>query len=102
MLRTPLRCQPPLRERVQTSEKEAAVADDRPEKILAALGGADNIIEIEGCITRLRCELEDGSVVDEAALKKAGAHGVMKMGAAVQVIVGPEADTIASDIQDLL
>jgi PTS system N-acetylglucosamine-specific IIB component len=78
------------------------VADDRPEKILAALGGADNVIEIEGCITRLRCELEDGSVVDERALKAAGAMGVVKIGSVVQVIVGPEADTIASDIQDLL
>ena len=78
------------------------MADDRPEKILAALGGAGNIIDIEGCITRLRCELEDGSVVDEAALKKAGAHGVMKLGSVVQVVVGPEADTIAEDIQDLL
>lgn len=78
------------------------MADDRPEKILAALGGAGNIIDIEGCITRLRCELEDGSVVDEAALKKAGAHGVMKLGSVVQVVMGPEADTIAEDIQDLL
>lgn len=78
------------------------MADDRPEKILAALGGAGNIIDIEGCITRLRCELEDGSVIDEAALKQAGAHGVMKMGSVVQVVVGPEADTIAEDIQDLL
>jgi PTS system N-acetylglucosamine-specific IIB component len=83
-------------------KKEAAVADDRPEKILAALGGAGNIIEIEGCITRLRCELQDGSVIDEPALKRAGAHGVMKMGSVVQVVVGPEADTIAEDIQDLL
>jgi PTS system N-acetylglucosamine-specific IIB component len=87
---------------VFTGEKEAAVADERPEQILAALGGAENVIEIEGCITRLRCELEDGSVVDEAALKRAGALGVMKMGAVIQVVVGPEADTIASDIQDLL
>ncbi|WP_020658095.1 glucose PTS transporter subunit EIIB [Amycolatopsis benzoatilytica] len=78
------------------------MADDRPEKILAALGGADNVVEIEGCITRLRCELEDVSVVDEAALKAAGAMGVVKMGTAVQVIVGPEADTIASDIEDLM
>ncbi|MEV5297744.1 MULTISPECIES: glucose PTS transporter subunit EIIB [Amycolatopsis] len=102
MLRYPGRCQPPLRVRVRQAEKEAAVADDRPEKILAALGGADNVVEIEGCITRLRCELEDGSLVDEAALKAAGAHGVMKMGSVVQVVVGPEADTIASDIQDLM
>lgn len=78
------------------------MADDRPEKILAALGGSDNVVEIEGCITRLRCELEDMSLIDEAALKAAGAMGVVKMGSAVQVIVGPEADTIASDIEDLM
>jgi len=82
--------------------KEAAMADDRPAKILAALGGADNVVEIEGCITRLRCELEDGSLVDEAALKQLGVHGVTKMGDVVQVVVGPEADAIAEDIQDLL
>ncbi|QPL06140.1 MULTISPECIES: glucose PTS transporter subunit EIIB [Actinomyces] len=71
------------------------------QSIVDALGGFDNIIEIEPCITRLRCELEDPSLVDEAALKAAGAHGVLKAGDAVQVIVGPNADTIAEDIEDL-
>ncbi|RKT56418.1 glucose PTS transporter subunit EIIB [Saccharothrix australiensis] len=75
---------------------------DKAEKIVAALGGADNIVEIEPCITRLRCELEDGDLVDEKALKGLGAHGVMRSGNIVQVVVGPEADTIASDIEDLL
>jgi PTS system N-acetylglucosamine-specific IIB component len=78
------------------------VADEKAQKILEALGGRDNIIEIEPCITRLRCELEDGSVVNEKALKALGAHGVMRSGNVVQVVVGPEADTIASDIEDLL
>ena len=78
------------------------MADERAEKILTAIGGADNIIEIEPCITRLRCELEDASVVDEDALKAIGAHGVVRAGTVVQIIVGPEADTIASDIEDLL
>ncbi|CCH33579.1 PTS glucose/sucrose transporter subunit IIB [Actinosynnema sp. NPDC047251] len=78
------------------------MADDKAEQILAGLGGADNIVEIEPCITRLRCELTDGSLVDEKLLKSAGAHGVMRSGNVVQVVVGPEADTIASDIEDLL
>ncbi|MFB9903011.1 glucose PTS transporter subunit EIIB [Allokutzneria oryzae] len=78
------------------------MADDKAEAILAALGGASNIDDIEGCITRLRCELHDGSLVDQAALKAAGAHGVMQQGTIVQVVVGPEADNIAQDIQDLL
>jgi N-acetylglucosamine PTS system EIIB component len=72
------------------------------EKLVAGLGGAANIIEIEPCITRLRTEVEDASLVDEGVLKSAGAHGVMRSGTVVQVILGPEADTIASDIEDLL
>jgi len=75
---------------------------DKAEQIVAGLGGADNIVEIEACITRLRTEVKDASLVDEAVLKKAGAHGVMRAGSALQVVVGPEADTIASDIEDII
>ncbi|GGS79347.1 PTS sugar transporter [Planobispora rosea] len=70
--------------------------------IIAGLGGAENIIEIEPCITRLRTEVRDVSKVDQAALRAAGAHGVMAAGNVVQVVVGPEADTIASDIEDII
>jgi len=72
------------------------------EGIVAALGGSRNIVEIEACITRLRTSLKDTSLVDEAALRVAGAHGIMRAGSVVQVVVGPDADTIASDIEDLL
>lgn len=73
-----------------------------PQKILEALGGAENVEEIEGCITRLRTEVEDSSVVDQAALKAMGVHGVVVSGGMVQVVVGPEAENLAEDIQDLL
>lgn len=72
------------------------------EKILAGLGGADNIDEIEACITRLRVEVNDASLVREDALKAAGAFGVVTVGDSIQVVVGPQADTIAEDIQDLM
>lgn len=74
----------------------------KAEDIVAGLGGADNIVEIEPCATRLRTEVSDATLVDEAALKAAGAHGVMRSGSVVQVIVGPEADTLATDIEDIL
>lgn len=74
----------------------------KAEQILAALGGTDNVEEIEGCITRLRTEVADASLVDQAALKAAGAHGVMATGTVVQVVVGPEAENLAEDIQDLM
>jgi PTS system N-acetylglucosamine-specific IIB component len=38
----------------------------------------------------------------KGALKAAGAHGVLRLGTVVQVVVGPEADTLAEDIEDLL
>jgi N-acetylglucosamine PTS system EIIB component len=74
----------------------------KAESIVEALGGVDNIIEIEPCATRLRADLRDPSLVNEAALKKAGAHGVIRGGAAIQVVVGPEADNLATDIEDLM
>src|SRR6476620_5994190 len=74
----------------------------KAEKIIEGLGGAGNIVEVEACITRLRTEVKDSSLVNEASLKAAGAHGVLAAGTAVQVIVGPEADTLAEDIEDLL
>ncbi|CAM01367.1 PTS system N-acetylglucosamine-specific IIB component (Glc family) [Saccharopolyspora erythraea NRRL 2338] len=78
------------------------MAADKAAAILAALGGGSNVVEIEPCITRLRCEVSDGAKVDEAGLKAAGAHGVMRQGSIVQVVVGPEADSLAEDIEDLL
>ena len=75
---------------------------DKAEQIIAALGGADNIVEVEACITRLRTEVNDPSLVDEAALKAAGAHGVVKMGTAIQVVIGTDADPIAAEIEDMM
>jgi PTS system N-acetylglucosamine-specific IIB component len=72
------------------------------DEIVKGLGGADNIVEVEGCITRLRTEVRDPALVDEAALRASGAHGVLMAGTIVQVVVGPEADMLADDVNDLL
>jgi N-acetylglucosamine PTS system EIIB component len=74
----------------------------KAEQIVAGLGGIENIDEVEGCITRLRVEVLDPSRVDEAALKAAGAHGVIKLGTAIQIVVGTDADPIAADIEDMM
>jgi PTS system N-acetylglucosamine-specific IIB component len=70
--------------------------------ILAALGGVANIIDIEPCTTRLRSEVHDPDLVDVAALRAAGAHGVMISGHVVQVVVGPSVDTLATDLEELM
>ncbi len=70
-------------------------------EFLADLGGAENIVEIEPCITRLRVEVVDPNLVDDAALKSHGAFGVVRSGRVVQVVVGPEADDLAAAIDAL-
>ncbi|MBD5785835.1 PTS glucose/sucrose transporter subunit IIB [Cellulosimicrobium terreum] len=73
----------------------------KAEQILRGLGGDGNVLDLEACITRLRVEVEDPSLVDDATLTAAGAIAVVRSGAAIQVIVGPDADNIATDIEDL-
>ncbi len=75
---------------------------DTAEQVLAGLGGGDNIIELEPCITRLRVQLKDRSKLDEATLRKAGAHGVMKMGDAIQVVMGPKSDNIEAAMREIM
>lgn len=73
----------------------------KAEDILRGLGGRDNVTELEPCITRLRVEVSDQEKVDEEALRAAGAFGVVRSGRVVQVVVGPTADALASEISDL-
>ncbi|HEY7639316.1 MAG TPA: N-acetylglucosamine-specific PTS transporter subunit IIBC [Steroidobacteraceae bacterium] len=65
-----------------------------------ALGGARNIVSVDACTTRLRLIVANQGPVNEAALKQLGARGVVRPSAeALQVVVGPMADQLASDIR---
>jgi PTS system N-acetylglucosamine-specific IIB component len=72
------------------------------ETILTALGGSANIVDIEPCVTRLRVEVADPALVDETALEMAGTQGLMHEGAFVQLIVGPDAEALASAVKALI
>lgn len=73
----------------------------KAEDILAALGGHENVVDLEPCITRLRVEVTDPGQVDEEQLRSHGAFGVVRSGRVVQVVVGPEADDLAVSIDEL-
>lgn len=73
---------------------------DRGAAYQAALGGSANIETIGACTTRLRLTVRDQLLVDDAALKRLGAMGVLRPSArGVQVVVGPVADLIAQEIK---
>ncbi|WP_251153910.1 PTS glucose/sucrose transporter subunit IIB [Cellulosimicrobium sp. Marseille-Q4280] len=76
-------------------------SDQKAQQILDALGGQGNVVDLEPCITRLRVEVTDPELVDEARLKATGAFGVVRSGRVVQVIVGPEADNLAAELDGL-
>ncbi len=73
----------------------------KAEEILAGLGGANNVSEVEPCITRLRVNIVDPNLVDQDALAQAGAFGVVQVGGTVQVVVGPTADELSEEISKL-
>ncbi|MFL2099754.1 PTS transporter subunit IIBC [Desemzia sp. FAM 23989] len=78
-------------------------ADAQVTGIIEALGGKDNISDVDACMTRLRVTVKDPEVVkDEAAWKRLGALGLVKKGTGIQAVYGPKADVLKSDINDIL
>lgn len=87
---------------VETTTTTAA-PDAQISGIINALGGKDNISDVDACMTRLRVTVKDPAIVkDEADWKKLGALGLVKKGTGIQAIYGPKADVLKSDINDLL
>ena len=94
-------------EDVEETSVSAAAGDDKfaaeAAAVLAAVGGKENVKTVDCCATRLRFELGDSALVDEAACKKAGALGVMKMDkGATQVIIGTQVQAVAEELKKLL
>ena len=72
------------------------------EKMIAGLGGKANITEFGNCVTRLRVQVADPEKVNRDALKAAGATDIMRKGNNVQVVVGVQAQFIATAAEELL
>lgn len=68
--------------------------------IVEAVGGYENITTFANCATRLRYEVKDSDIVDEAKLKLAGCSGLIRLGKnSIQIIVGVEAENINNEIE---
>ncbi|WP_369901184.1 N-acetylglucosamine-specific PTS transporter subunit IIBC [Bacillus manliponensis] len=84
----------------EVTEGEAGEAGSIGETYVMALGGKENLTVIDNCATRLRLQVKDAGLVNEAALKRAGAKGVMKLSnTSVQVIVGTNVESVADDMK---
>ena len=96
----------PGREDDQENETKIELANDdysaMAQIILEGLGGKENVTSIDHCITRLRLEVKDRLLVDEAKIKSSGAAGVIRPGkTSVQVIIGPKVQFVHDEFKKL-
>ncbi|MFU8792443.1 MAG: N-acetylglucosamine-specific PTS transporter subunit IIBC [Acholeplasmataceae bacterium] len=70
--------------------------------MLEALGGSQNIVELDHCATRLRLRIKDTSLIDDEHLKRFGALSVLKTPDSAQVVIGTTVQFIASDMRLLM
>ncbi len=90
----------------EEGEADASISDDvdlRAYYTIEALGGEENIKQIDYCTTRLRMSVQDANMVDEKTLKQTGARGVMRISKTnVQVIIGTSVEFLAEAMKERL
>ena len=95
-----------FQERQGGSEETALAGDDEWKQkaplVLEALGGAENIENLDACITRLRVEVSDTDKVNKEDLKALGAAGILEVKGGVQAIFGGNSNTLKNHILDII
>ncbi|WP_375232944.1 PTS transporter subunit EIIC [Pseudomonas sp. LS-2] len=93
----------PGREQVTATAAHVAQSD-RAGAYIKALGGAENLLSIGACTTRLRLQMVDRHLAQDAELKALGAMAVVRPGngGSLQIVVGPLADSIADELREAL
>lgn len=82
---------------------EAAPLDDAGvEKLIAALGGRENICTVDNCFTRLRVTVQDAAFVREQALRELPCSGVVQNGCNVQIVFGIRAPQVRQAVEQRL
>lgn len=76
--------------------------NESAEEIIEALGGKDNLDDVDACITRLRVSVKDVSKVDKEKIKALGATAVLEVKGGIQAIFGAKADPLKQKINEIL
>ncbi len=78
-------------------------SDNEAEAFIRALGGAENIIDTDACITRLRIQVHNSEILNDADFTALGAKGVIRPDKhAIQIVLGAKAEKIAEAIRESL
>ncbi len=71
--------------------------------MLAALGGKDNIVSLDNCITRLRLSVKNISLVDNEQLKNLRILGIIYLNQHnLQIVIGPQVQSVKDELDVLI
>ena len=87
------------------AEKTAASANDAQTAahIVEGLGGAENILNTDNCMTRLRVQVKDAALVkDKEWFKPTGSAGLVVKGNNIQIIYGPKVGKMRAIVDSYL
>lgn len=88
---------------VDKTDNGESATESLARRYIGAIGGSANLTSIDACITRLRLNVNDSAQVKEAVAKRLGASGVIRLNKqSVQIIVGTQAESIASAMKKVL
>lgn len=89
-----------------TKKQSLSTSDDTAnllgQQIYEAVGGIENIKNIDNCFTRLRIVVESLDLVDEERLKVTGSKGLVKRGNEIQIIYGVNVNKFRKSLEDYL
>lgn len=88
---------------IMKDDENAKLGGFDEEKLLDALGGKENIVSLDNCLTRLRLVVKDMDVIDEEKIKETGAIAVVKLdNSNLQVIIGPQVNIVKNKLDKLI
>jgi len=88
---------------VDKTDNGETATESLARRYIGAVGGSSNLTSIDACITRLRLNVNDSAQVNEGVAKRLGASGVIRLNKqSVQIIVGTQAESIASAMKKVL
>jgi PTS system N-acetylglucosamine-specific IIC component len=71
--------------------------------ILEGIGGKENLVSIDNCVTRLRLEIKDQAVVNDKLIKSAGVAGIIRPGkTSIQIVIGTKVQFVADELKKLV
>jgi len=87
----------------EETESESTKENSEAQAFIAALGGKDNIVDTDACITRLRMSVKDSIMLTDTDFTALGAKGVIRPNTtSIQIVLGTKAERIAEAIKEAL